>query len=102
MLREGAPGGARRLELAGPEVLTYEEIVRLALSAWDRDRRLVHVPLWMVRRSLRLLERMFGPTVFATWEEAELMEVPDGDAPPAPGTRAASVSSRSGWRRCWG
>ncbi len=76
VLREGAPGGARRLELAGPEVLTYEEIVRLALSAWGRDRRLVHVPLWMVQRSLRLLERMFGPTVFATWEEAELMEVP--------------------------
>ena len=37
---------------------------------------LVHLPLWMVRRSLRLLERMFGPSVFATWEEAELMEVP--------------------------
>jgi NADH dehydrogenase len=76
VLREGAPGGARRLELAGPQVLTYEEIVRLALSAWGRDRRLVHLPLWMVQRSLRLLERMFGPTVFATWEEAELMEVP--------------------------
>lgn len=76
VLREGAPGGARRVELAGPEVLTYEEIVRLALTAWDRERALVHLPLWMVRRSLRLLERMFGPSVFATWEEAELMEVP--------------------------
>jgi NADH dehydrogenase len=76
VLREGAPAAARRLELAGPEVLTYEEIVRLALSAWDRERPLVHLPLWMVRRSLRLLERMFGPSVFATWEEAELMEVP--------------------------
>jgi hypothetical protein len=50
--------------------------VRLALSAWDRERPLVHVPLWMVKRGLRLLERMFGPSVFATWEEAELMEVP--------------------------
>ena len=76
VLREGAPGGARRLELAGPEVLTYEDIVRRALSVWDRERPLVHVPLWMVRRSLRVLERMFGPGVFATWEEAELMEVP--------------------------
>ena len=76
VLRDGPPGGARRLELAGPEVLTYEEIVRLALSAWGRDRKLVHVPLWLVQRGLRLLERMFGPTVFATWEEAELMEVP--------------------------
>ena len=59
--RAARRAAARRLELAGPEVLTYEEIVRLALSAWDRERPLVHVPLWMVRRSLRLLERMFGP-----------------------------------------
>ena len=75
-LREGVPGGARRLDLAGPEVLTYEEIVLLAQSAWGRERPLVHLPLWMVKRGLRLLERAFGPTVFATWEEAELMEVP--------------------------
>ena len=51
-LRGGSPDGARRLELAGPEVLSYEEIVRLALSAWDRPRPLVHVPLWAVRRGL--------------------------------------------------
>ena len=31
-LRGGSPDGARRLELAGPEVLSYEEIVRLALD----------------------------------------------------------------------
>jgi uncharacterized protein YbjT (DUF2867 family) len=76
VLREGPPDGARRLELAGPDVLSYEDVVRLALSAWDRDRSLVHVPLWMVRRILRTLERIWGPSVFATWEEAELMEVP--------------------------
>jgi uncharacterized protein YbjT (DUF2867 family) len=76
VLREGAPEGRRRLELAGPDVLTHEQIVRLALAAWDRDRPLVHVPLWLVRRGLRVLERLAGPSVFATWEEAELMEVP--------------------------
>lgn len=76
VLRDGAPEGARRLELAGPDVLTYEQIVRLALSAWGRERELVHVPLWMVRRGLRLLERLVGASVFATWEEAELLEVP--------------------------
>jgi NADH dehydrogenase len=75
VLREGSPDGARRLELAGPDVLTYEEIVRLSLAAWGRERPLVHVPLWMVRRGLRLLERVAGPSAFATWEEAELMEV---------------------------
>jgi uncharacterized protein YbjT (DUF2867 family) len=75
-LRAGAPGSDRRLELAGPEVLTYEEMVRLALTAWDRPRPLIHVPLWAVRRGLRLVERLAGPSAFATWEEAELMEVP--------------------------
>jgi NADH dehydrogenase len=76
VLRAGAPGGGRRVELAGPDTLTYEQIVRLALDAWERDRRLVHVPLWAVKRGLRVMERLFGPGVFATWEEAELMEVP--------------------------
>src|SRR5256712_4881124 len=77
-LLDGQPagsGGGRRFELAGPETLTYDEIVRLALTAWDRPRPLVHVPLPVVRRSLKLLERLVGTASFATWEEAELMEV---------------------------
>jgi uncharacterized protein YbjT (DUF2867 family) len=66
----------RRLELAGPETLTYEQIVRLALAAWDRPRPLVHVPVPVVKRCLKILERLAGTASFATWEEAELMEVP--------------------------
>jgi uncharacterized protein YbjT (DUF2867 family) len=54
-------------ELAGPEVLSYDDIVRVSLRAAGRRRRLVHVPLPVVRASLKLLR-------FATWEEAELME----------------------------
>jgi NADH dehydrogenase len=34
------------------------------------------VPLSFVRASLNGLHRVFGNTAFATWEEAELMEVP--------------------------
>ena len=41
-----------------------------------RRRPLVHVPLPVVRGSLRLLERLTGRRRFATWEEAELMEEP--------------------------
>ena len=41
-----------------------------------RRRRLLHVPLPIVRASLRALRRVAGPKVFATWEEAELMEEP--------------------------
>jgi uncharacterized protein YbjT (DUF2867 family) len=54
-------------ELAGPEVLSYNDIVRAVLRARHRRRRLLHVPLPVVRVSLRVLR-------FATWEEAELME----------------------------
>lgn len=65
-----------RYELAGPEVLTYDGIVERVLEASGRNRPLVHVPLPLVRAGLRAAELVAGPSVFATWEEAELMEVP--------------------------
>jgi uncharacterized protein YbjT (DUF2867 family) len=68
--------GKRRLELAGPDVLTYEDIVELALEADGRRRPVIHLPLGLVRRGLRTLERVVGPSVFATWEEVELLEEP--------------------------
>ena len=68
--------GDRRYELAGPETLTYEEIARVVARAAGRERPVVHVPLGFVQASLVGLYRLFGPAVFATWEEAELMEVP--------------------------
>jgi NADH dehydrogenase len=37
---------------------------------------LVHVPTPIVSRALRLIERVSGQNAFATWDEAELMEVP--------------------------
>jgi uncharacterized protein YbjT (DUF2867 family) len=70
-------GGARSgVELAGPETLSYDDIVRTVLRASGRRRRLLHLPLPAVRASLRLLRLVGGPHVFATWEEAELMEEP--------------------------
>ncbi len=72
-----ASGPRRRsYELAGPETLSYDEIVRAAVHANGRRRRLLHVPLPAAKASLRLLRRLGGPKVFATWEEAELMEEP--------------------------
>jgi uncharacterized protein YbjT (DUF2867 family) len=56
-------------ELAGPDVLSYNDIVREVLRAENRRRRLVHVPLPIVRASLKVLR-------FATWEEVELLEEP--------------------------
>ena len=77
------PGGAAgtdavgaRYELAGPETLTHREIVQIALDSFRRRRRIVSVPIGLTRRILGLVELFGGPTAFATWDEAELLEVP--------------------------
>jgi uncharacterized protein YbjT (DUF2867 family) len=69
------PDGAERYELSGPETLSYDAIVELVLRAVGRPRPLVHVPLGVVSRSLRTLEALMRSNAFATWDEAELMEV---------------------------
>jgi uncharacterized protein YbjT (DUF2867 family) len=73
-LRE--PEGQERYELAGPEQLSHNDIVRTVLRSLNRTRPLLHVPTAIVSRGLRLLEAVAGPRAFATWDEAELMEVP--------------------------
>lgn len=75
-LREQDGERHARHELAGPETLTHAEIIRLVLSSLNRRRVLVRVPTPIVSRGLRLLEAIAGPRAFATWDEAELMEVP--------------------------
>ena len=74
-LRDGGEERSRRYELAGPETLSHEEIVRTVLRSLGRNRALVRVPTPLVSRMLRLMERAMGPRAFATWDEAELMEV---------------------------
>jgi uncharacterized protein YbjT (DUF2867 family) len=71
---DGNPG--RRYELAGPETVSYDEIVEQVMEANGRERPLLHVPLPLVRAGLRGLELIAGPSVFATREEADLLEVP--------------------------
>jgi NADH dehydrogenase len=65
-----------RYELAGPDTLSYEAIVRLALRSFGRRRMIVHVPMPLVNRFLRVAKLVAGNAVFATWDEAELMAVP--------------------------
>jgi uncharacterized protein YbjT (DUF2867 family) len=68
-------GGRERYELAGPETLSYDEMSDLVSRVAGRPRQLVHVPLPLIRAGLIGLRNVFGEAVFATWEEAELMEV---------------------------
>lgn len=76
------PGGAAaqdavgaRYELAGPETLSYLELVGYVLRALHRRRPVVSVPEGVVRRGLKAVELLMGPSAFATWDEAELLEV---------------------------
>jgi uncharacterized protein YbjT (DUF2867 family) len=64
--------GRGHYELAGPDTLSYDGIVRAALG----PRKLLHVPMPLVRGGLRAVERISGPAAFATREEVELMEEP--------------------------
>jgi uncharacterized protein YbjT (DUF2867 family) len=77
------PGGAlqnesdgARYELAGPETLTHEDIVEIALRSFHRRRKLIKIPIPIVRRTLNAAELLMGPAAFATWDEAELLEIP--------------------------
>jgi uncharacterized protein YbjT (DUF2867 family) len=67
--------GRQRYELAGPEALDYDEMSDLVSQIAGRPRPLVHIPLPVVRSGLIAMRSLFGEAVFATWEEAELMEV---------------------------
>jgi NADH dehydrogenase len=65
-----------RYELAGPDILTHRQIVELVLAAAHRRRRIVSIPPALTRRVLKAVERISGPDAFATWDEAELLDVP--------------------------
>ncbi len=64
-----------RHELAGPQTLTYEQLGTLIGKSVGRERPQINVPLNIVRLGLSGLRRALGDAAFATWEEAELMEV---------------------------
>lgn len=69
-------GDRERYELAGPERLSYDDMSDLVSRIAGRPRTLVHMPLPLIRAGLIAARSIVGEAVFATWEEAELMEVP--------------------------
>lgn len=74
-LSESTDSGTR-FELAGPETLAYQDIVETAMRSFGRRRPIVRVPIGLTRRFLQTVELLTGPAAFATWDEAELFEVP--------------------------
>jgi uncharacterized protein YbjT (DUF2867 family) len=71
-----APDDRTVYELAGPDTLTHEAIVGLALRAFGRRRPVVPIPRRAAHRALRAVELAAGPAAFATADEAELLDQP--------------------------
>lgn len=94
VLDEKETGGHRRLELAGPETLSYDGIARTALESFGRQRRLLHVPFPFVRRTLGALEWAAQDSVFATAEEADLMAIPMVSETGTAGAESLGVTPR--------
>ncbi len=74
--REEAHASAphQRYELAGPQTLTYNDVVNTVLRSLERERPLLPIPTPMVSRTLRLLERAMHTSTPIAWDEAELLE----------------------------
>jgi NADH dehydrogenase len=69
--REGGPHDVH--EIAGPEAMTYREMVDLALRAKGRARPLLPLPSRLIQRGLNSYEAMTGPIAFTTRDEADLL-----------------------------
>jgi uncharacterized protein YbjT (DUF2867 family) len=70
-----AEADGARYELAGPQTLTHLGVVQIALRSFHRRRLILKVPAPVVRRALQTVELLMGPAAFATWDEAELLEI---------------------------
>jgi uncharacterized protein YbjT (DUF2867 family) len=67
----GNGAGHERYELAGPQTMTYNEVIATVLRSLGRERPLLPIPTSAVSRTLRLAAHTNTPV---TWDEAELLE----------------------------
>ena len=78
-VRGARPTGGRRRASAtswpGPRRSATTRSCACVLRSLDRRRPLLHVPTPIVSRALRASSASPGPRAFATWDEAELMEI---------------------------
>ena len=72
-LDAGASVRDARVELAGPEAVSYAALTRAVLEAAGRPRPLLPLPLGLVARALKVSEALLKSASPATWDEAELL-----------------------------
>jgi NADH dehydrogenase len=73
-LRSPDPASDEYHELAGPETLSQNDMIRTVLRSLERRRVLLHLPTPVVSRMLRAAETVLGAGAPVTWDEAELLE----------------------------
>lgn len=65
----GAP-----IALAGPQILSQDQILRIVMRHFGRERPLLHLPRGPMKRLLDWSERQFGPAALATWDQVALLQ----------------------------
>ncbi|HEU0072923.1 MAG TPA: NAD(P)H-binding protein [Dehalococcoidia bacterium] len=61
------------VDAAGPEIVTFEKLVRATAAAIGRPARIVHVPPSLVLAALKMLNRMVGEVILSRQELDGLM-----------------------------
>jgi NADH dehydrogenase len=84
-----------RYELAGPEAVTHRAMAELVLSSIPRRRPVITMPAAAVRHVLEAAELVMGPTAFATWDEAQLLQIPMISARGTADAQALGITPRS-------
>ncbi len=73
---EPSPSAPGAVELVGPDVLTNEQILHIAMRRLGRRRPLVAVPDGLARWGFARAHKRFGPAAQATPDEIDLLTVP--------------------------
>lgn len=71
-LQGGVAGGAGAYELGGPDVMTFEEILRYVLAETGRDRALVPLPFGLARLQAKMLQLLPNPPL--TVDQVTMLE----------------------------
>lgn len=94
---QGADTESRELDAVGPEIFTYNELVRLIAAAIGANSRIVHVPRGVAVAASRVLGRLVGDVVLTPEEVDGLMaDILISGAAPTCASRLTDWLSRHG------
>jgi NADH dehydrogenase len=89
--RDDAAG--RTFELGGPRVMTMREVLRFILDTTRRHRRMVEMPMGLMRLQAAILEKLPNPAL--TTDQLRLLRRDNVVTPGAPGLAALGIAPTS-------